>query len=29
MEQAMAIEKPNMLHIMADDVDWFDVGAYP
>ena len=24
----MAAEKPNVLLIMADDVGWFDVGAY-
>ena len=24
----MATEKPNILLIMADDIGWFDVGAY-
>jgi hypothetical protein len=25
----MATEKPNVVLILADDVDWFDVGATP
>ena len=24
----MSTEKPNVLLIMADDIGWFDVGAY-
>jgi arylsulfatase A-like enzyme len=29
MEKSMAQQKkPNILLIMADDVGWFDVGAY-
>ena len=24
----MATEKPNVLLILADDIGWFDVGAY-
>src|SRR3954452_3077713 len=26
--EAMAVAKPNVLIILADDIGWFDVGAY-